>query len=72
MKSNFQKWYAESPYASYLRAFVTLVVANAVADFVKLGHFDFSNWEAWVIPALAALFPPVSRVLNPKDELTLG
>lgn len=66
------KWYAESPLASYLRVFVSIVFASAVTDFVALGHFDFANWEKWVIAGLVAIVAPASRVLNPKDKMSLG
>ena len=66
----FLKWYATSPYASYVRTFFTIVAAFAVADFVKVGYFDFINWQSWLIAALAAIVPPATRVFNSKDSLT--
>jgi len=66
----FLKWYATSPYASYVRNFLTIVFAQAVADFVRLGYFDFSNWQAWLIAALSiAIVPTATRVVNSKDPL---
>ncbi len=69
--NEFLKWFADSPYASYLRSFFAIVVAQAVGEFAKLGHFDFSNWQSWLIAALVATLPVLSRLLNKKDELTL-
>jgi hypothetical protein len=67
----FQAWFNESPLASYLRSLFGVVVALAVADFVKVGQFDFSGWQMWFIAALSATLPVLSRLLNPKDELSL-
>lgn len=66
---NFNKWFAESKIASYLRALFAILVAQAVADFVKSGSLDFSNAEAWLIAALAATLPMLLRILNPADSL---
>ena len=65
----FQKWFASSPIASFLRRFSAIVLASAVAEFAKLGTFDFSNWRLWVIAALVASMPPLLRWLNPADPL---
>lgn len=65
----FLKWYANSPYASYARTFLSIVAGFAVADFAKAGFFDFSNWQTWFIAALVAFVAPVSRVNNSKDPL---
>lgn len=65
----FQKWFASSPIASFLRSFSAIVLASAVAEFAKLGTFDFSNWRLWVIAALVASMPPLLRWLNPADPL---
>lgn len=64
-----QKWFATSPIASFLRHFLAIVIASAVAEFAKVGAFDFSNWESWLIAALVAAVPPFLRYLNPVDEL---
>jgi len=69
--TNFQKWFAESLFASFLRSFLAIVIAQAVSDFARLGRFEFGNFEAWLIAALVATLPVLLRVLNPKDELTL-
>jgi hypothetical protein len=63
----FLRWFATSPIASFLRVLLSTVITLAVADFVKLGAFDLSNWEAWLIAALAAAIPPLLRWLNPAD-----
>jgi len=65
----FLKWYAQSPLASYARAFLTIVASFAVADFAKAGYFDFTNWQLWLIAGLVALVPTTTRVLNSKDPL---
>ena len=65
----FLVWFASSPYASFLRTFLAIVIAQAVAEFAKLGTFDFSNYEAWLIAALVASVPALLRVLNPQDNL---
>ena len=65
----FLKWYATSPYASYVRTFLSIVAGFAVADFAKAGFFDFSNWQTWLIAALVALVAPTTRVQNSKDPL---
>lgn len=66
---SFLKWYATSPYASYVRTFLSIVAGFAVADFAKVGYFDFSNWQSWLIAGLVALVAPISRVQNSKDPL---
>jgi len=67
----FQVWFNESPFASYLRALVAVVISNAVVEFVRVGHFDFTNWQTWGIGALAATLPTLLRLLNPADKLNL-
>ena len=66
----FQKWFADSPIASFLRHFAAIVIASAVADFALAGAFDFSRWEQWFIAALVAAVPPFLRWLNPQDALS--
>lgn len=63
----FQDWFAASPWASYLRSFVTIVISLAVADWVATGSIDFTNWQAWVIAALASVVPVALRAANPAD-----
>ena len=67
--TEFQKWFASSPIASFLRHFAAIVLASAVADFARLGHFDLSNYQTWLIAALVSAVPPFLRWLNPADEL---
>lgn len=67
---NFYKWFATSKLGSYLRSFLAIVVAQAIAEFQKLGYFDFSNLESWVIAALVATVPVLLRILNPEDTLS--
>jgi hypothetical protein len=63
----FLKWFAVSPLASALRVFVAYVVGNMVAEFAKVGTFDFTNYKAWLIGALVVAIPPILRWLNPED-----
>lgn len=65
----FLKWYATSPYASYIRVFLTVVAGFAIADFSKVGYFDFTNWQLWLISGLVSLVAPATRVYNSKDPL---
>lgn len=65
----FQVWFASSPIASFLRHFLSIVIASAVAEFAKSGSFDLSNYQAWLIAALVAAVPPLLRWLNPVDSL---
>ena len=67
--NEFLKWFAESKIASYLRVFLSIVIAQAVADFARIGSFDFSNIQAWLIAALVATLPVLMRSLNPEDTL---
>jgi len=64
----FWKWFAESPLASALRVAVAFALNNMIADFVKVGNFDFTNWKSWVIGAFAVAVPLVLRWLNPEDK----
>jgi hypothetical protein len=66
-KFNLNEWLATSPIASFLRVFLALVVSQAVADFVQVGSFDFSNFEHWIITAVAAAIPGLLRWINPSD-----
>ena len=65
--NEFLQWFATSKIASMLRVAVAFIAAQLVADFVKVGDFDFSNWKAWVIGALAVALPMFLRWLNPAD-----
>lgn len=65
----FKVWFASSRLASWLRVFVAIVVAQAIADFAKVGTFDFSNYVAWLIAALVACGPALLRIINPEDTL---
>ena len=66
----FYTWFADSKLASFLRTFLAIVIASAVNEFQKVGHFDFTNLEQWVIIALVAAVPPFLRYLNPQDVLS--
>jgi hypothetical protein len=63
----FTKWFATSPVASFLRVALALFLSQAMADFVKVGSFDFSNINTWIITALAAAVPGLLRWINPSD-----
>ena len=63
----FLNWFANSPLASILRSFLALVIYAALTEFVKVGAFDFTNWQVWVIGALSACLPALLRWLNPQD-----
>jgi len=66
---SFLKWFATSAIASFLRHFLAIVIAGMVAEFAKVGTFDLSNWEAWVIAGLVAATPALLRWLNPQDAV---
>jgi len=66
---SFLEWFATSQLASILRVAIALIVNNMVADFVKVGNFDASNWKAWLIAAFAACLPMILRWINPADPL---
>lgn len=63
----FWVWFAKSPLASALRVFVTIVATMALADFVATGDISWTNWEAWVIAAMASAVPMLLRWINPAD-----
>jgi hypothetical protein len=65
--NQFKVWFATSPIASFLRVALALFIAQAMADFVKVGSFDFTNLNTWVISALASAVPGLLRWLNPAD-----
>jgi len=69
--NGFLIWFADSPYASYARVFLTVVASLAIADWAKVGVFDFTNWQLWLITALASTFPVGARLLNRKDKISL-
>ena len=61
------EWLATSPYATALKSFVVAVLSLAVADFVSAGRFDITNWQTWLIAALASTLPVLVNAINPKD-----
>jgi len=65
----FLRWFATSQLASILRVALALIVNNMIADWVKVGNFDVSNWKAWLIAAGAACLPMILRWINPADPL---
>lgn len=64
----FLVWFAKSPIASALRVAFAYAVGNMVADFAKVGNFDFENWKSWCIGALVVSIPLVLRWVNPQDK----
>jgi hypothetical protein len=64
---SFQEWYATSPLASTARAFTAIILTLAVADWVSSGSINFGAWQTWVISAVAACLPMITRWLNPAD-----
>lgn len=64
----FLKWFANSAIASFLRHFAAIVISGMIAEFAKLGTFDFSNWRVWVIAGLVAAAPAFLNWLNPEDS----
>ena len=70
MNSKFQvalNWLADSPVASWLRVFVSIVLGDMVAEWAKLGSFDFKNWQVWLLAGVVAVVPMIIRWLNPLD-----
>ena len=66
---SFYKWFASSPIASFLRHLSGIVLTLAVAEFAKIGAFDFTNWRAWVIAGLVAALPPLVKWIMPSPEV---
>jgi hypothetical protein len=64
----FTHWFAKSPLASFLRAFTATVLTLAVANWTSAATVSFADWRAWVIPALAASLPVITRWINPQDS----
>ena len=67
MNSPFQEWFATSPLASVARVFVAILLTLAVADWVSSGSINFGAWQTWLISAVAACLPTITRWLNPAD-----
>lgn len=63
----FGFWFANSPVASAVKAFVAIVVSMAVADWVTSSTISFSKWQTWVIAALAAAIVPALNAANRAD-----
>ncbi len=66
--SEFLKWFASSPIASALRVALAFALGNMIADFAKVGDFDFTNWKSWLIGALVVAVPMILRWVNPEDK----
>lgn len=64
----FLTWFADSPIAAFLRTAFAFILGNMIAEFAKVGDFDFSNYKSWLIGALVVAIPPVLRWLNPEDK----
>ena len=67
--NTFWTWFARSPIASALRVFVAVVLGQMVAEWARVGDFDFTNYKLWLITALVASIPTVLRWLNPEDKM---
>jgi len=65
--SELKTWLAGSPLGSAFKAFLAVVIAAAIADFVNLGNINMMNWETWVIAGLASSTPVAINWLNPSD-----
>lgn len=63
----FKIWFAESPVASWARAFTAIVITLAVAEWVTTKDITFTSWETWVIAALGGTVPTAMRWWNPED-----
>lgn len=63
----FGQWFATSPVASILRTFAAVMLSLAVADWATAGALSLTNWQTWVIGALASSLPTILRALNPAD-----
>ena len=64
----FWTWFATSPIASALRVFVAIVLGQMVAEWARVGDFDFTNYISWVITGLLACVPTLLRWINPEDK----
>jgi hypothetical protein len=65
---NFQIWFAKSPIASAFRVALGYALGNMVADFAKVGDFNFTNYKSWLIGALVVFVPLFLRAINPQDK----
>lgn len=65
--SELQNWLAKTPIGSAFKAFIAVVLAAAIADFVNVGNISLTNWETWVIAGLASAAPSIINWLNPSD-----
>lgn len=64
----FNQWFASSPFASWLRSFLAVVLFEMVSSFSRTGSFDFSDWKNWLLAGVLAVAPVVLRALNPADK----
>lgn len=60
-------WLADSPVASWARAFLAVMLSAAVADWTTDGVISLENWQTWVTAGAVAVVPVVIRWLNPAD-----
>ncbi len=65
----FWVWFAASPVASAGRVALAYAIGNMVADFARVGNFNFENWKSWAIGALVVSIPMILRWINPQDSL---
>lgn len=64
----FAEWFARSPIASWLRTFVSIVLAMFIADGADVFAVDLTELRTWVAAGLASVLPLVVRWLNPADS----
>ena len=65
---NFWTWFAQSPIASAVRVAVAFFIGQMVAEWARVGDFDFSNYKSWLIGALVVSIPMILRWINPEDK----
>lgn len=63
----FPEWFATSPFASWLRTFLAIVLAMFLADGADLFAVDATDLRGYLAAAFAAVLPAVVRWLNPAD-----
>lgn len=64
---NFPEWFATSPFASWLRTFLAIVLAMFLADGADIFAIDATDLRGYIAAAFAAVLPAAIRWLNPAD-----
>lgn len=65
--SAFDKWFATSPLASFLKIFGAYLLSTAVAAWATTGVISLDQWQTWVIGGLVSAIPVIINWLNPND-----